>query len=163
MPFRNVLVSLVGLMLATLAAAQTKITGTVQCGKPDPQHMLEVGDRANHSLALEKFNCTWTKPIEMAGMPAKDGVGTQTDEITGNSARDRGFFVGTMANGDKFHVRYQGTSTLKGGMPQTIEGTWSYIGGIGKLKGLKGKGTYKGKGAADGSVTYDVEGEYQLP
>ena len=35
--------------------------------------------------------------------------------------------------------------------------------GTGKLKGLKGQGTYKGKGNADGSITYEVEGEYTLP
>jgi len=42
-------------------------------------------------------------------------------------------------------------------------GTWSFTGGTGKLKGLKGKGTYKGTGNADGSMTYEVEGDYELP
>jgi hypothetical protein len=37
-------------------------------------------------------------------------------------------------------------------------------GGTGKLKGIKGKGTYIWKGeVADGSDTYEVEGEYELP
>ena len=151
------------LTLAATAGAQTKIAGTVQCAKADPQHMVPVGDRANHSLALAKSNCTWTKPIEMAGLAAKDGVDTEFDDMTGNNSRGSGYFVGTMANGDKFYVRYQGTATLKDGMPQTIEGTWSYTNGTGKLKGLKGKGTYKGKGNPDGGVTYEVEGDYQLP
>ena len=51
---------------------------------------------------------------------------------------------------------------MKDGVPQE-EGTWNFTGGIGKLKGIKGKGTYKGKGASDGTVTYEVEGEYELP
>ena len=42
-------------------------------------------------------------------------------------------------------------------------GTWTFTGGTGKLKGIKGKGTYKDKGAADGSGTIEVEGEYELP
>jgi len=35
--------------------------------------------------------------------------------------------------------------------------------GTGKLKGIKGGGTYKGTAGADGSITYAVEGEYSLP
>ncbi len=68
-----------------------------------------------------------------------------------------------MANGDKAYYRYQGTAVLKDGMPQTEEGRWSLIRGTGKLKGVKGKGTYKGKAGADGTMTYEVEGEYELP
>jgi hypothetical protein len=51
----------------------------------------------------------------------------------------------------------------KDGKPDAAEGSWSYTGGTGKLKGLKGKGTFTGKAAADGTVTYEVEGEYTLP
>ena len=43
------------------------------------------------------------------------------------------------------------------------EGTWTYTGGTGKLKGIKGKGTFKGTPNPDGTMTYQVDGEYQLP
>ena len=66
----------------------------------------------------------------------------------------------TIENGDKAFVSFQGTASIK---DNTSEGKWSYPGGTGKLNGLKGNGTYKGKGAEDGSVTPDVEGEYTLP
>ena len=69
----------------------------------------------------------------------------------------------TMANGDKMYVRIQSTASMKDGNLQAAQGTWSFTGGSGKLKGIQGKGTYTGKGAADGSATYEVEGEYQLP
>ena len=46
---------------------------------------------------------------------------------------------------------------------QTSKGTWSYTGGTGKLKGIKGKGTYDGKGSSDGTATYQIEGDYTLP
>jgi hypothetical protein len=42
------------------------------------------------------------------------------------------------------------------------EGTWSFTGGTGKLKGIKGKGMYKCKPEGD-NVTCDIEGEYTLP
>jgi len=40
-------------------------------------------------------------------------------------------------------------------------GTWGFTGGSGKLKGIKGKGTYTCAPSGDGS-SCNVEGEYQL-
>jgi hypothetical protein len=68
-----------------------------------------------------------------------------------------------MANGDKVYSRGEGSISLKDGAPQTEEGKWTFAGGAGKFKGLKGKGTYKCQFAADGTGTCEVEGEYELP
>ena len=160
---KTILGVLTALALAAATGAQTKLSGTAQCGKPDPQHAIEVGDRPGHSFMVSQSKCTWTKPFEIEGVQAKDLVTTAFDEITGDRSNTRGFFLNTMVNGDKNHGRYQGPATLKGGAPQSVEGTWTFSGGTGKLKGLKGKGTYKGKGNPDGSLTYDVEGEYEVP
>ncbi len=149
--------------LASTAAAQTKTTGTVSCAKPDPAYSIDVGDRAGHSLSISKSVCTWTKPMEIAGLQTKDGYDFTYGEASGAKVRGSGYHVSTMSNGDKIYVRFQGNDTMKDGKPETSEGTWSYTGGTGKLKGIKGKGTYKGKGGTDGSVTYDVEGDYTLP
>ena len=70
--------------------------------------------------------------------------------------------MATLADGDKAFVQFQGTTTLKDKAPITGQGTWSFTGGTGKLKGLKGKGTYKGKWNPDGTSTFEIEGEYQL-
>ena len=43
------------------------------------------------------------------------------------------------------------------------KGTSSYTGGTGKFEGIKGKGTYKGKADASGTVSSDIEGDYELP
>jgi hypothetical protein len=40
---------------------------------------------------------------------------------------------------------------------------WTFTTGTGKFKSIKGKGTYKGTPNADGTVTYEVTGEYSLP
>jgi hypothetical protein len=129
--------------------AQTKISGTVQCSKPDEQHALEVGDRPNHSLMIAKGKC-----LEIAGTQAKEDVGTGFDEIAGNRSHGHGYVINTWANGDKSYVHTQGSATLKDGAIESAEGTWNFTGGTGKLKGIKGKGTYKGKGAPGGSVTF---------
>jgi len=146
-----------------LAPAQTKVSGTVQCGKPDDQHSLDVGDRPNHSFSISKGKCTWTKPMEIAGTQTKEDDGTNFDEITGDHSTGRGYVVAALANGDKMYVRIQSSATMKEGKLVSGRGTWSFTGGTGKVKGITGKGTYQGKAAPDGTVTYDVTGEYQLP
>ena len=154
---------LIVLVLAALASAQTKVSGTLQCGKPDQQQVIEVGDRPNHSFVIYQLKCTWTKSLEIAGVQSKEDVYTVFSEVSGNRLRDQMYGVGTMTNGDKYYCRVQGSVTLKEGVLESIEGKWSYAGGTGKLKGLKGKGTSKGKGAPDGTFTVEVEGEYELP
>jgi len=149
---------------ATLAGAQTKVSATGKCSaKPEVQQSAEVGDRAGHVLVLTKQACTWTTPMEMAGLKSKTYTVSIASDQAGGKSQDRGYVVVTMENGDKAYVHVQGTSISgKDGAPISDDGTWSYAGGTGKLKGLKGKGTYKGKAGADGFED-QIEGEYSLP
>jgi hypothetical protein len=159
------LVFLMTMALAAFATAQTKIAGTLQCAKSDPSHSIEVGDKPGHVMVVEKAACTWAKPLEMGGSQTKDGVSVQTMEVSGGKSSGSGTHWGTMVSGDKYFVRFQGKATLdKDGVVQSVNGTWSYTGGTGKLKGLQGKGTYKsGKANADGGSTVEIEGDYKLP
>lgn len=156
-------VCLIFLALPVLMAAQTKISGTVKCGKPDQMSKLDIGDKPGHAYAISQGKCTWTKPMTIAGIQTKEDVGTNTDEITATSGHSRGYVLGTMSNGDKMTVRTEGSDVLKDGQPQSTSGTWSFVSGTGKIKGIKGKGTFKGKPEADGSMVIQVEGEYTLP
>ncbi len=101
--------------------------------------------------------------MEIAGTQTKEDDGTNFDEITGDHSTGRGYVVAALANGDKMYVRIQSSATMKEGKLVNARGTWSFTGGTGKVKGITGKGTYQGKAAADGTVNYDVTGEYQLP
>jgi hypothetical protein len=159
MPFTVMRMCIAAFSLTTLLYAQTKISGTAQCGKPETQQKVEIPDHPGHTMSISQAKCTWTKPIEIGGIQAKEGVTSGTDDVRGNNVTSHGYYVDTMANGDKAFVHFQGTGSVKEG---TSEGKWSYSGGSGKLTGLKGHGTYNGKAAADGSVTFDVEGEYEL-
>jgi hypothetical protein len=149
--------------LAATAAAQTKTIGTVSCAKPAPAYSIEVGDQAGHSISISKSACTWTKPMEIAGLKTKDGHDFTYGDATGAQVKSSGYHVSTMSNGDKMYVKFQGNDTTKAGKPATTEGTWSYTGGTGKLKGIKGKGTYKGKADAAGNMIVEVAGDYVLP
>ncbi|MCX6619376.1 MAG: hypothetical protein NTZ98_25185 [Acidobacteria bacterium] len=159
---RAALVFLVVLALAALAAAQTKFSGAGQCGKVEKEYKIEVGDRPGHAFTIAQGKCTYTKG-EIAGIQVKEEVWTGSGELSGNTIRVRFSSFLALTNGEKAYVRGDGTTTLKDGVPQTEEGKWTYAGGAGKLKGLKGKGTYKVKYAADGTSTFEAEGEYELP
>lgn len=52
------ILSFVGILsLATRVRGQTKISGTLQCPKPDTHYAIDVGDRAGHSFLIERFKC----------------------------------------------------------------------------------------------------------
>ena len=163
MKLKMLVLSLLFAAWAGVALAQTKITGTGTCGKADASHAIEVGDRAGHVLVLTRDSCTWTAPMEMAGLKSKTYNGAITSDAIGGSSQDRGYVVMTMDNGDKAYIRFQGTTTNKEGGAHSGEGTWSFTGGTGKLKGLKGKGTFKSSGPGADATEDQVEGEYTLP
>jgi hypothetical protein len=164
MKVRGVLVFLFAIAVAATAAAQTRVSGQLQCGKPDEVHKIDVGDWPTHAMTVSKNTCTWLKPMDIGGAQTKDGVSVSSAETGGNKSREHGSHTGTMSDGDKIWVRYQSEATLKDDKPETITGTYTFAGGTGKLKGLKGKGTFKSAGPpnADGAIVFDIEGEYEL-
>jgi hypothetical protein len=160
----NNFLSFVACMLAlvTLSAAQTKISGTMRCGRPDTEQQLEVGDNPGHTISINQTTCTWTKALVLEGIADTEGVSSQISEIQESSFTSHGYFVDSMANGDKIFLRYDATLTMAGGEVQSIQGKWSYTGGTGKFKGIQGDGTFSGTPGGR-SATYDLEGEYTLP
>ena len=143
-------------------AAQTKISGKLNCGKPDVNSSAEVPDAAGHMVMLTKASCTWSAPLEIGGMKTKSAIDVATAEVHGASGSGHGYSVSTMDNGDKVTASYQGTMQMNKDGSGTFKGTWKFTSGTGKLKGIKGSGTYTGSGAADGAATGDIEGEYTL-
>lgn len=149
------------LLMPGLVDAQTKIAGTVVCGKPDPEHRLAAVDSADHVFAISQGKCAWTKPMDIAGTATKEDSFTNFTEFRGDGSTEMGFGVGTLASGDKFHVRVQGKATTKAGAVQS-SGSWKFEGGTGKINGIKGGGTYKCSSKPEGLVC-DVAGDYTLP
>ncbi len=161
MRIKTVLVFLGAAALAASAVGQTKTSGTAQC-KGDPPTPVAIEDSEGHAFAIGKAQCTWTK-FELGGVAYKDGVSVSMDEINGNKATSNGYHTATLANGDKTTAHFHGTSTTKDGKFVSGGGTWTCSSGTGKFKGIKGKGTFKGTPNADGTVSYQVDGEYTMP
>ena len=143
------------------ASAQSKLAGKVHCDKGDPNYSIEVGDKAGHMLASRKSACTWSEGA-VEGVAIKSGLDVAATEISGATARDNGYHTATLENGDKFTVRFSGAMTMGKDGGGTFEGKWTMVSGTGKLKGIKGSGTYKGTGNADGSGDVTVDGEYTM-
>ena len=94
------------------ATAQTKFAGKCSQGKPDPNHVVRVADGANHVMTLGQVTCTWSSG-DIAGAALKDEIDTVVSDMKGTTSHDRGYGVGSAASGDKYYVRFDGTTTLK--------------------------------------------------
>jgi hypothetical protein len=160
MRLRILLALLVSSTLAATAAAETKTSGDARC-KAEPPSPVAIGDKPGHSFAIGKAQCTWSG-FQIGGVAYKDGESIAMEEIDGNRTTESGYHTATLADGDKTTARYHGTTTMKDGKFVSGGGTWVFVGGTGKCKGIKGKGTYKGTPNADGTVTFKVDGEYTL-
>jgi hypothetical protein len=154
------------LVLAVAAAptaAQTKFSMSGKCGKPDVQHALPAPDAPDHVMTLSQGKCTPVKAAEIGGSPGKEAFFTEVGEVRGDSGKVWGTYVETLANGEKVYYRYESTAVLQGGVLSTWQNKWQIEGGSVKLKGIKGQGTCSGKGAPDGGLVFDCQGEYTLP
>lgn len=136
-----------------------KLEGKVRCEKPEPMHSIEVPDRPGHVLWLGKRKCSWTEPIELVGLKGKDGLVISFSEEMEGVLHEHGFEVDTFDNGDKWTMQtvgqMQGTKA-----PASSKGRWSLMRGTGKLKGVKGGGTYEGKLEAGDILTIEFDGVY---
>ena len=95
------------LSVAASASAQTKLAGKVHCAKADPDYSIEVSDEPGHVLSARKAACTWKEGGEIAGLKVKAAQDVATGEVTGATARDTGYHVATMDNGDQYHRAFQ--------------------------------------------------------
>jgi hypothetical protein len=163
MKSRLMVVAGLAFMLASAVSAQTKLTGTVTCAKPDPSYAIQVGDQPGHVYTLDKSSCSWGADTLINGMKITADTGTSTSETTATKTSSSGSRMATLENGDKFFASVHDSSPIKDGKPTDISGTFTINGGTGKLKGIKGHGTYKVTLGADGTATVAVTGEYTIP
>jgi hypothetical protein len=148
--------------IAMPASAQMKLKGTENCSKPDTNQTAPVTDMPGHALILQSGACTWSAPIEIAGLKAVTSVNVSSSDAMGMGVTQHGYDVGTMDDGDTYTAKYSGTVTMAADGTATDHGTWTFVGGTGKLKGLTGGGGYKGTGAADGTSAANVWGSYSI-
>jgi hypothetical protein len=152
------------LLLPSVMQAQKsgRISASSVCGRSEVHQTVVIEDQKQHSISLDQRPCTWGKPIEIAGTPGHTYMSYGVDDVQNNASHDQGYAVGALTNGDKYFLRYDGTSRMSGGVPVHLEGTWEFTGGTGSLQRLKGSGTYQAQPSAAGEMVFKIEGEYQI-
>jgi hypothetical protein len=160
---KHLLIFCCALVVASSAIAQTKTSGTVDCGKADPAYSIQLPDEKDSSYAISQTKCTWLKSFTVAGLQSTQNVQVEFDEQTGASGRATSSGFTQYKNGDKAYWKWSGIFDTKA---MTASGTWKYTHGTGKLLGLtgSGKGTCKLKSTESGGGSIcEIKGEYTLP
>ena len=151
------------LILVEIKATKTwkRMSGTAVCDPPSQEHVLPVEGRLNHSYAVNQLKCTWTKPWVVRGVASTEGVATAVVEDHGSWSHTSGTFVDTMVNGDRGYYHYEFKTAIKDGRPNISAHKWELLGGTGKLKGAKGKGSCEATPQEDGKIIYECQGKYK--
>ena len=110
MPRLSSFLAVTGLVCAwpAHAAGQTEFSGTCLC-KIDEQHLEPVGDRRDHALGVEQYQCDWPKPTKLGGEKITNGVATQTIDVRGATAHVQGVLVITVEGRERRHREAQGS------------------------------------------------------
>jgi hypothetical protein len=149
------------LLCGGLLQAQMKSSGSLKCSKPNLEQKAVVGP--DHVVMLDQEKCVADpdKALSIDGVKSGNAVSTVVSDVHGSKAMFHGYYMDTLENGDKAEYSFHGTGMMKDGVMQSGEDSWTLVHVSGKLQGTKGKGTCKSSGAAaDGSVSWDCEGEY---
>jgi hypothetical protein len=160
MKYRILCVSVLFALVVGMASAQTKNSISGKCAKPDVYQSIPAGDQTGHMFTLAQGKCV--PKGETGGAMSKEGAFSEHGDVAGNHVRTWGVFAETYDSGDKVFYNYQTTGNTKDGVFQTGTNKYQITGGTGKMKGIKGAGTCKLTGAADGSLDYSCSGEYTL-
>lgn len=139
--------------------AQTKMSTSGKCGKPDTAQSVTAGDKDGHVFMISAGKCVTAGKV--AGATSKEASFAEHDEIIGNHSKAWGVFVEAFDSGDKVFYDYQSNATVKDG--KLVSGTdkWQITGGTGKMAGMKGSGTCRlSPGTTDGGLDYACTGTY---
>ncbi len=135
-----------------------KITGSFS-GRVRFQTNVVLPDAADHSLSLAEVS----GPQKVSDPLFADATITYwgTADLVAGSGPQRGYWINNRPSGDADWGTYEGKIITAGGKT-TMEGTFKWSGGSGKLKGISGGGKYKGRFPSPIEVVNDWEGEYQI-
>ena len=86
--------------------AQTKMSTSGKCGKPDTAQSVTAGDKDGHVFMISAGKCVTEGKV--AGATSKEGAFAEHAEVTGEHAKTWGVYVETFDSGDKIYYDYQG-------------------------------------------------------
>lgn len=150
------------LMTALLAQTQKTFSSRSNCGISLVHQTVVIDDDGHHSISLDQRECKFEIPSELNGSQIVKYISSGVDDVQFDKSHDQGYAVGDTANGDRYFLRYEGTATLKDGVPLHLAGKWRFTGGTGKLRGLTGEGNYSARPTESGGMEFKLEGKYHV-
>jgi hypothetical protein len=160
-----ILPALASLSFSAQAAEKKKTMGTHSNGRVISSTVVPLGpgDDPKHELVAMEIRQDGTTSSDPDFNEAEHINYEQRDLVAGTGTH-RGYFTNRLKNGDTEYGTYEGTvkTTFKedGSWEATTwEGTYKVTGGSGKLKNIKGSGTYRGKATAAEGASTEFEGE----
>lgn len=161
MRYRLMSIFAIAVLAAIATSAQTKHSFSGKCGKPEVGQTLPAGDKDGHSFMLQQGKCETTAG-EVEGAKSQTGAFAEHDEAMGTHTKGWGVYVETYDSGDKIFYAYQTTGTMKDGAFVSGGNKYQITGGTGKMKGIKGAGSCKLTGNADGGLDFACMGDYTM-
>jgi hypothetical protein len=167
----------------------TSLVARHQQPKPDDQQLLarmECPKLDPSALSASAIKCTYTtgeiageamqreEDIFASDMYRRGSDGVSDALAVGGDAgrvarlgrgreRHNGTGIITLANGDTVKIQFRGFAIFDDvDRPARGNGTWTFTGGTGKAKGIKGNGKYTGTFEDDGFSTWQMTGKYAL-
>jgi hypothetical protein len=149
------------LCAATASFAQTKVSMSGTCAKPDVMQSVPAGDKDGHTFSISQGKCTVKG--EVGGVEGKEGVWADHGDGTATRGKVSGIFTETFANGDKIIYTYSETTMMKDGAPVSATNSYQVSSGTGRMKGIKGTGTCKlTPTGTDGAMNFTCSGTYTM-
>jgi hypothetical protein len=156
-----------GVSLATAPAqadSKRKRSGTNTFVSTLQKNTSAVGDVTGHEISQQVALQRTTKASDPVFMDMQLTDIGQVDEVAGTGSH-RGYSMAVLKDGSSSPARYEGThkTTVKadGSWDTSLEGKYWLLPGTGKMKNVKGEGTYKCKyTAAGGACDWEEESEY---
>jgi hypothetical protein len=149
----------------TQAGAQTYTVNGRQAQHVTKAYVIEVGDVPGHKLFVFENPGLF---FQDDGQVATVSVWTMADYTQG-SGPAQGYSLYTYEDGSTYCTNWKLTATAApDGKTTSWEGTYEYLKGTGRFKGMKGGGSFTGKRLASlpgaGAELYtDMAGTYTLP
>jgi hypothetical protein len=116
-------------------------------------------DQPNHQVQLAEIHGT-QKSADPSWNNARLTYCGVTDIVSGDG-KQSGYYVNEHQDGDSDRGSFEGRVTTAGGQT-TIEGTFTFTSGTGKLKGIRGHGTFKGGQVSPTEIEMSWTGAYEI-
>jgi len=135
-----------------VALERNKVTYAVrgQDTEYTAQHIIDVGDMPGHQIRIAEVRRTFPpdNPLEFDGVRVVEQYNRFISDFVNWSGHHWGYFVATMENGDKIYGKGDGTNHSAvlpdGSIKGTYSGVFTYTGGTGRFRGMRGIGKYTG-------------------